>query len=156
LFVLAFAAQALLVGSVSAPPPPRAYDPMLEDRSHEVAPKKIVRAGAGIMVSGGVIMAIGAGVLVPLSLGIVANARAPEPENYTAVAPFEQDLYAYQLKVYRAMRIGMAGAITAGVGAVVFIVGAATWGVGKRRERRSGFALLPTRGGAHGSLTMRF
>ena len=156
--MLAAAAQALLAASVSSPPPPSALDPTVErDRSVEVAPRRAVRAGAGIMIGGGVLMAVGAGVLVPISVAMVARAQPPDPENYTAVAPFEQDLYEYRLTVYRAMRLGIAGAITAGAGALVFVVGATTWGVAKRRERRAtSLALLPTRGGAHGSLTLRF
>jgi hypothetical protein len=150
------AAAAVLLVSTSAPPPPSA--PTFEsDRSVDVAPKRLVRVGAGFMIGGGALMAIGAGVLVPISLGVVARAQPPDPENYTAVPPFEADLYAYRLKIYHALRLGIAGAITAGAGAVVFVAGAATWGLGKRRMRRApSFALLPTRGGGHGSVTLRF
>lgn len=145
-----------LAAQVSVPPPsPSTYTPAPE-RNLDVAPQRLVRAGAGIMITGGLLMAVGAGVIVPISIGIVARTQPPNPDNYTAVPPFEEDLYAYRLKMYHALRLGIAGAITAGAGAVVFIAGAATWGVGKHRQRRSQFALLPSRGGAHGSVTLRF
>ena len=80
-------------------------------------------------------MAIGAGILVPISMGMAVNAKPPDPENYTAVEPFEWDLYDYEMKVHRAMQLGIAGATIAGLGAATFIAGAITWAITKRKTR---------------------
>ena len=119
-------------------------------------PQKIQRAGVGLMGGGGALMVIGAGVLVPLSLSMAARAQPPDPEDYTAVEPFEWDLYRYQVKVHRAARIGLAGAVTSVVGATTFVVGAVVWGVGRRKARRGQFSVLPSRNGLDASFRLRF
>ncbi len=115
-----------------------------------------MRAGAALVGIGGAVMLVGAGVLVPLSLSRATRARAPNPEDYTAVAPFEHDLYLYKLELYRATQLGVAGAITSVAGATLFVAGAISWGVGRHRERRSSLAVVPGRGTATASFTLRF
>lgn len=115
-----------------------------------------MRVGAGLVGFGAAAMLVGAGVLVPLSLSRATRAQAPDPDDYTAVEPFEHDLYLYKLELYRATQLGVAGAITSVAGAAFFVTGAITWGVGRHRARRTGFALVPGRGSVSSSLTVRF
>lgn len=128
------------------------------DRPVESSPRRTARVGGGLMAGGGTLMVVGAAVLVPMGVVGAARAEQPDPHDYTAVEPFRQDMRAYQHTVERSMKLGLAGSVTAVVGATIFLAGAITWGVGRRRVRRSGLSLriLPNRRGVYASLGARF
>lgn len=115
-----------------------------------------MRIGTGLVAFGGAVMLVGAGVLVPVALSRAHRAQAPDPEHYTAVRPFEHDLYLYKLELYRASQLGLAGAITSVAGATLFAAGAIAWGVGRHRARRTQLAFTPGRGSVSGSVSLRF
>ncbi|MCA9711136.1 MAG: hypothetical protein KDK70_35165 [Myxococcales bacterium] len=142
-----------LAGTPSDPPPaPRV------DRPTEPGPQRTARVGGGLMAGGGTLMVVGAAVLVPMGVLGAARAEQPDPRDYTAVEPFRQDMLAYQSTLERSMTLGVAGSITAVVGATAFVAGAVTWGVGRRRMRRSGLSLMlrPDRRGMLASIGGRF
>ncbi len=128
------------------------------DQAQPRGPQRAMKVGGGLMAGGGVLMVVGAGVLVPLGVMGAVSARPPDPTTYTAIEPFRDDLIAYQRSVQRSMTFGVAGAITGVVGAVTFAAGALTWGLGRRRSRRTTLSLnvAPARTGLHASVVGRF
>ncbi|MCH9684585.1 MAG: hypothetical protein K0V04_24325 [Deltaproteobacteria bacterium] len=122
------------------------------------AARRAMKVGGGMMAGGGVLMVVGAGVLLPLGVAGAVSARPPDPTTYTAIEPFRDDLIAYQRSVSRSMKFGVAGAVTGVVGAVTFATGALTWGVGRRRWRRAqlSMSITPSRTGVRAGLVGRF
>jgi len=143
---------ALAIEPAEAPEVPR-FDPPA-DRG----PQRTARVGGGLMAGGGTLMVLGAAVLVPMGVARAAGAQQPDPNDYTAVEPFRQDMLAYRDTVERSMTLGLAGSMTAVVGATAFVAGAITWGVGRRRMRSSRLSLMvtPGRRGFGASLGGRF
>ncbi len=114
-----------------------------------------------MMAGGGTLMVLGAAVLVPMGVAQAARAEQPDPRDYTAVEPFRQDMLAYRDTVERSMTLGLAGSVTAVVGATLFTAGAITWGVGRRRIRRAqgsrlSLMVAPGRRGISATLGARF
>ncbi len=123
-------------------------------------PDRATKAGAGLMISGGMVMVTGAGVLVPIALTRAMRTQAPQPANYTSVESFQRDLDGYQAAMHKTMMLGIAGAVTSIVGATVFTAGAVTFGIGRHRARRlaarSSFGVALAPGEARGAFTLRF
>jgi hypothetical protein len=151
--VLHASLYAMLAGGPSEPP----AAPTFDDRPLEPG-RRAVRLGGGLMAGGGTLMVLGAAVLMPLGVVRAVRAQQPDPADYTAVEPFRQDMLAYRSTLERSMTLGLAGSVTAIVGATAFTAGAITWGVGRRRLRRNRLSLMvqPSRQGVYATLGARF
>lgn len=88
------------------------------------------------MLGGGLTMAVGAGVLIPIAMRMLLKTPPPNPDDYSAVAPFEHDVAIYRDTIDRATDIGVTGAVMGAVGAAGFVSGAIVWGVARARHRR--------------------
>ena len=163
--IVAVSTAALLTfGTVDPPDPPQ--PPVSRDRGADAGPgTRAVRVGKGLVFGGGATMAIGAGVMLPIAMHTLLKTPAPNPDDYTSVSAFRNDVGVYKDTLDRATDLGVAGAIVGAVGAVTFVTGAIVWGAGSARGRRLARAnaehqpsigVVPTRRGVTAGFSLRF